>query len=65
MPPTERRAPLGNTTPTPEPGALAATCPLCGAQRGEPCQDAIGGWVRPVNPHHSRTAADVDPAGDR
>ncbi|CAN3128588.1 hypothetical protein [Mycobacterium sp. smrl_JER01] len=43
--------------------ALAALCPLCGAQPGKPCQDAVKGWVRTVGPHLSRIAAAVDPEG--
>lgn len=31
--------------------ALAVACPICDAQSGDACQDAIRGWVRTVNPH--------------
>ncbi|WP_428358098.1 zinc finger domain-containing protein [Mycolicibacterium sp.] len=47
------------------PNSLTVSCPLCGAQPHDPCQDAIHGWVREVGPHLSRIAASVDPAGAR
>lgn len=51
------------TTAFPDP--LTTRCPLCDSKPGEPCQDAIRGWVREVGPHLTRIAASVDPAGAR
>ncbi|WP_420872536.1 zinc finger domain-containing protein [Mycolicibacterium parafortuitum] len=66
MPNTHRRARLGDTTTDPaSPAALTVTCPLCDARPGQPCLDAIRGWVREAGPHLTRVAAAVDPAGVR
>lgn len=65
MTPTHRRAPLGDTTPDAPPAALSVVCPLCDAQPGQACQDAVKGWVRSVDPHLTRIAAAVDPQGAR
>ncbi|MGP4058770.1 zinc finger domain-containing protein [Mycobacterium sp. 4D054] len=58
---THRRASLDDTTPDAVPTALSVDCPLCGADAGQPCQDAVRGWVRNVGPHLTRVAAAVDP----
>lgn len=40
------------TTTAPLPPALKVPCPICAAEPGTPCQDAIGGWIQPVERPH-------------
>ena len=49
--------------PTPDAAALNVACPICGVQPGEPCQDIVRGFIRPVEgPHLYRVTASVEVA---
>ena len=37
--------------------ALNVACPLCGAQPGQDCEDAVDGWIRRFKPHLARIEA--------
>lgn len=42
--------------------ALSVRCPICAAEPGSPCQDAVDGWIQPVaRPHlyRDQIAAEV------
>lgn len=54
-------------TPTPTGGrgncpacsveALKVCCPICAAQPGQDCEDAVDGWIRRFKPHLARIEA--------
>lgn len=48
-------------TTAPLPPALSVGCPICAAEPGSPCQDAVAGWIQPVErPHLYRTQIAVE-----
>lgn len=63
--PPAQTAAMTTLTAQVAPAALTAPCLICKALPGQPCEDAVRGWIRAVGPHLSRIAASVDPDNGR
>lgn len=59
--PSAQTAAMTTLTAQVAPAALTVPCPICDALPGQPCEDAVRGWIRTVGPHLARIAASVDP----
>lgn len=63
--PPAQTAAMTTLTAQVAPAALTVPCPICDALPGQPCEDAVHGWIRAVGPHLSRIAAAIDPENVR
>ncbi|WP_170981214.1 hypothetical protein [Mycolicibacterium sp. CR10] len=39
-------------TTTVSPSAYDVACPICAAEAGQPCENVVGGWIRPADRPH-------------